>query len=441
MTQQPKPLFSKDAEEAILGVVLLDPQRFPEIDLDPGDFYLDRNRQLWEAFTSLFAMNKGIDQFTIASVIGEKELAELGGPAYLTKLVAEAPLGIYAADVVERVKDFANRRKAMDIAQELARSSYDTAEKLDINKIIERLLTITTEGPGGAVQWGRYLSELYDEIVTRMEDPKDLWGLPTGFGVFDRITGGLQPGELLILSGKPGEGKSLLAMQIAKNLGGQLPGAIYSAEMSGLQVVRRTVSETAGVPTRAMKTGKVDGSQMRQVTKAIGELSALPIYMDDNPYITTAQVRADLVRLKAQHNIGWFVFDYMLLAQDSNSLDEIQRTAILSRNFKLICRHLNIPGMVIHSMNKEGMGAINPGQHNLRGSGQVSYDSDLIVFLTDFQVMSPEDRAIPAHDIPNLRTMVFGKGRELEDPKKYFHLVKRLGFPAFGDYYPERRIP
>jgi hypothetical protein len=156
--------------------------------------------------------------------------------------------------------------------------------------------------------------------------------------------------------------------------------------------------------------------------------------MADSPNWTTAALRADLARLKLLYGVQWFVFDYLMLAGDVPEMEETPRTQIISRNMKLICRHLDIAGVVIHSMNKAGIDAAKPDQGSLRGSGQVIYDADLICFLTDFQPMTVTEQFMKPDEQKNMRTLLFAKGRELEDPRKFLHLVKLPTYPAFGDY-------
>jgi len=139
-----------------------------------------------------------------------------------------------------------------------------------------------------------------------------------------------------------------------------------------------------------------------------------------------------LSRLKAQQNISWFVLDYLYLLNDGGA-DEIERTSLASKGLKRICKDLNLAGIIIHSMTKGGMASEIPDQSDLRGSGQAVYDADLITFLTKFKPMTRQEEKIKEKDRENLRTLWFGKGRELEDPQRYIHFTKFQGFPAFAE--------
>jgi len=428
---------SREAEEALVGAVLKWPDDFDAIDVEPEDFYILRHRMIWQAFRALRSRNREIDELTVSEALRErKQLDDVGGSEYLSELIGCVPFGHNPQGSAEIVRGMAHRRNLLHLASEMAKASYDfqTDIQAKADEFMSRLAA-ANRMTGGAVHWSKFLSELYDEIDERAKDPKDIYGIQTGFADFDRVTGGLQLGESMILSGKPGVGKSMLAVQMAEQMADSAPGAIYSVEMKGRSVMRRLVSAKASVSTRALKSGRIDEGDWPAITQAIEALESKPVYMSDAAGWTTTSLRADLTRLKASCGVQWFVFDYLLLASDAPGADEIERSAVISRNMKLICRHLDLAGVIIHSMNKEGIAASVPDQQNLRGSGQVSFDADLICFLTEYQQMSPME-AIPKADRDNVRMLFFGKGRELEDPRKYLRLVKRPGYPSFADYAP-----
>jgi len=175
-----------------------------------------------------------------------------------------------------------------------------------------------------------------------------------------------------------------------------------------------------------------------KLTEAIDQLRGKPVYMSESETWTTASLRADLTRLKVQYQIRWFIVDYLYLMNDPGE-SEIEKTQNISRGLKHICKALDLSGLAIHSMNKAGMTngdgkAKKPGQADLRGSAQVNYDADLICFLKEFVPITSADNFVKPNEHDNMRTLWFAKGRELENPRKYIHLVKRPNFPFFGDY-------
>ena len=417
---------------------MVHPDRYAEIDLETNDFFIQRHQMIWSAIGGLHAQGKGVDFMTISDeLMRQNKLSEVGGVSALAGFVSY-DYSLEIETCAGLIRDAARRRAMIELAGDIARSAYD--QKSDIQsktgEFIDRISRLALS-KSSAEHWGKYLSELYDDIVARAANPSETWGIPTGLSRFDKITGGAQKGESIIISGKPGVGKSMIAMQMGEGMALSEPGAIYSVEMSGKQATRRSVSAVSGVWSSKLKSGRLDDSDWPHIAHAIEKLSALPVYMSDATGWTTTALRADLSRLKARYNIGWFVFDYLLLANDAPNLEQTERSQIISRAIKLICREQGLAGITVHSMNKAGIEKTRPDQQNLSGSAQVSYDADLICFLTEFVPVATVDGFISPADQKNMRTLFFAKGRELEDPAKYMHLVKLPNLPRFGDYASE----
>jgi len=428
-------LYNADAEKALLGSVLINPDIFSTIDVKSDYFFIQRNAEIWNAYINLYLRDVSIDFETVSDELDRMGwLSQIGGPAYLSTLLTITPTSLHAESYAQIIKDYAKRRNLLNIANKIATISYDKDSVLEdkLPILIDDITKVVAKS-NGAEHWKVYLDELYDDIHFRISNPKEIWGIPTGYRTFDKITGGLQKGEILLLSGKPGVGKSIWAMQAGEQMSSVSPGAIYSVEMPGIQTVRRDLSANSGVESRKMKTGNISDEEMTSILDSFDRLNKLPIYMSDSSNWSTSELRADLQRLKLKYGIEWFIFDYMFLASDGMQMSETERTSLLSRNFKLICRQLKLAGIVIHSMRKQGMEKTQPEQQELRSSGQVSYDADLICFVNEFIPMCPEDQSITPADRLNLRTFTFGKGRELEQPKQYIHMVKRPNIPSFGD--------
>jgi len=402
--------FNKDAENGLVGAAIVEPSVVERVDIRPQDFYISSNRIIWSTVIEL--QRKGIhpDVITLSEQLSiQGELDQIGGQAAVTGLVVNSVSAMGAEDYAKIVKDNSKRREVLKVAKTMARDALNKDRSVNINGYIDTL--VSSERPDqGAVHWSEYSRELNDEIAERRDNPPvdGIWGIPTGFGGLDRVTGGLQKGESCLISGEPGVGKSMLAVQACTQMARHSPGAIYSLEMHGKAVMRRVVSAAAKVPNRALKTGQ---APQAEIDRAVDELNRLPVYMSDAIGWDVTSLRADLSRLRLMYGIEWFMFDYLLLAGDMPGYSETERTGAISKGMKLTCRHLDLAGVIIHSMNKDGMRAEIPEMHNLRGSGQVPYDADLILFLTEFQPMSMTDQDIPFDDKNNMRTLFFGKGR------------------------------
>lgn len=422
-------IYSKEAEESIIGATIGDPVCFSELDIEPDDFYVSKNKTIWQTFIDLHRSGNTLDLVTIIDKLNRDQSENW--VLYLSECINDLPSWADARNYAGIIKDKATRRRMVQIASRIATTAHDPKSEIDksLPGFIDQL-SDTTKIQNGAVPLKNYLSMLYDDVEHKAENPAEIWGLETGFKQFDQITGGLQQGESMIMSGVPGVGKSIFAMQLGVNLGKSSPGAIYSMEMGAMQTTRRIVSGYGKIPTRQLKTGKLD--EWDGFISCIQELSLLPIFLSDSAGWTTTTLRADLSRLKAQHGIKWFVLDYLYLLNDGGA-DEIERTSLASKGLKRICKDLNLAAIIIHSMNKAGMASERPDQSDLRGSGQAVYDADLITFLTKFSPLTKQEEKIKPPDRENLRTLWFGKGRELENPRRYIHFTKFQGYPAFAE--------
>lgn len=434
-TQRP---HSQEAEQALIASVLIRPDLFVMLDIEPRDFHQVKHQQIWQVLSEL----DSIDFVTVCERLKAKnKLDAVGGSEYITSLLSSRVSSLHAEEYAETVRDYARRRGLLDLSNEIAKAAFDT--KTPVATRTAEFITSLVDASrtaAGAVHISGIISKLYDEVEERSRNPKDIWGIPTGFPTLDKLTGGMQLTELMMLSGEPGVGKSILGMQMGIQMAATCPGAIYSMEMGEKQLARRMLSGIARIPTRNIKTGRLQDDDWTAIVKAIEKLEKLNLFISDSSGWTTTSLRADLARLKAQYGVQWFVVDYLYLLNDGAGNDEIERTALASKGLKQICMDLNLSGIAIHSMNKSEMGKNGvPGNQSLRGSGQIIYDADLIAYLTKY-IAKPGDFSIDNSQQQNMRTLTFGKGRELEDHKKYFHLIKQSGFPLFGEV-EERSIP
>lgn len=402
-----KPIFSQEAERAVLGSVLINPEIFKTINLKEDDFYLEKHKAIWRVYQDISLSGGMIDALSVGERIKNINLIEL---------VSNVPSSLHAKEYAEIIREKAHRRNIVSLAGEMANTAYNQNANIgdEIPQWMTRLLS-STETTGAAEHIGVVLSELYDAVKARYDDPKDIWGVPTGLYEYDVMTGGHQAGEVTLLSGKPGLGKSILAIQMAFGMSNNCPGAIYEMEMGRVQTARRQVSTDSRVLVRKLKTGRMTIDDWAQFIEAIGRLENKPVYMSDYTGWTTASLRADLARLKAQHGIKWFVLDYVQLLNDRYGKDDSEKAAYVSRQIKNICKDLELSGLVINSMTKSEMESDKPSMAAQKGSAQLIYDADVVIFLVE--------------DGKNLK-LHFSKFRE-DTPERYIRLVRDDGFPAF----------
>lgn len=429
---------SREAEEALIGSVLINPEAF--YDLAPiikaSDFYIHRHQWVWKAFVTLAANRMDVDIVTVANALdADGKLKEVGGAAFLTALINQVPSSLNAVSYAKIIVGLSRRRKYIQIANEIASAAYD--EKQDVEKLPalmrDQFETMDTR-ENIFTPISQPLSEIYDEIESAEAHPREVWGYPTGFQKFDRETGGIERGQLVWLAGEPGVGKTWSLTQITLSMASVDPGALISMEMANKAIVRRALSGISGIRIKSMRSGLGLPGNWREVFgDSAAELERLPIFLSDRT-ITTDYLRAALKALKREQNIGWFCVDYALLFTD-RAENEIARTEVISRNLKHICNDLDLAGVVLQSVTKIAMdGAGNSNaKSGMRGSGQMIHDADLILFLTKFEELDDEDGAIREPDRENMVTLWTKKGRELEfNPN--LHLVRRNNSPFFEEF-------
>jgi replicative DNA helicase len=423
------------SEEALIGAVLVDPLVLDEIEteLTGADFYIHRHGWVWDAVQTLYRSEQPVDIVTVAAELERrKQLAEAGGMAYLTKLIGDVPSALHAPAYALQVVEAAERRGLLQVAHELAKAAYDESVTLaQVRAEVVSRLVAQQKLTGGAVPMREVLAALMDEVYARAANPQDVFGIPTGFTDFDKITAGLHRSEVLYIAGEPGTGKSLLAAQMAVQMAaGGHPGVIYEMEMGSKQLARRTIAGLSGVTTKDMRSGHVPADSWGPLVETFATASEWPLHISDYTGWTTTGLRADMARLKQTAGIEWFVLDYFGLLQDTYGKDENEREKLMSGAVKRLCKDLDLAGVVVHSMNKQGMSANVKRLEHISGSGRISFDADVVCFLTKH---IPSDGAMEDR---NLRTLTFAKYRE-DESNRLLHLVKRPGLPAFGDYTPD----
>ena len=364
---------------------------------------------------------KAIDLVTLSNELGDN-LVEIGGPAYLMALVGPNFFSHNAEHYADIVKEKAGRRNDLEIANAIANGAYNGG--VDRAKAISRL-TKNENIKNGAKPLREDLSSFMDMVSERAKSPRDIWGMSTGFPDIDKVLGGLQKQQTTMLVGAPAVGKTTLLLQWVLNLAKGGHGvALYEMEMDkNPRLIARLVQMLTGVPVRNMMSGRM-GEYWSQFNSGIEQLEAFPIYISDNPVMSTMQIRADVARLQARHNIELLALDYMNLLSDNDGGDANSNTANKARRFRTICREFDLAGVTVQSVTKEGMKAIVPHLADMSGSASVAFDADNVFFLIE----NP-DANIGNQKIYNL---VPAKGRDNDTSFKSIKLGKKAGQLEFN---------
>jgi replicative DNA helicase len=383
---------SREAEEAVIGSVLINPEAYYDVAsfLRADDFYIHRHRWIWETFSRLHERRVPIDFLTVSQELDQQgQLAEVGGPAYLTALINNVPTSLHAEAYGHIVEETAIRRKMLTAANDIAKLAYqqeasvesvmDEAEKA-VFGVSERRTTHDLRSIR------EVLSEYYDRIDQLAGRDIETLGVPTGFVDLDRLLGGLQPSDFLIVAGRPGSGKTAFMLSAAKNAAQKYKKhvAVFSLEMSSEQLVQRIIAQETGIDSQRLRTGKLDEEEWPLFTHAIEVLGDTIIFLDDTPALTPLQLRTKCRRLHLEFQLDLILVDYLqLMSSGVRSENRVQEVSYISRNLKVLARELNVPVLAAAQLSRaiEQRTDKEPVLSDLRESGSLEQDADIVMFI------------------------------------------------------------
>lgn len=383
---------SREAEEAVLGAVMINPEAYYDVAqfLQGDDFYIVRNRWVWEAFTRLHERRAPIDFLTITEELDRvNQLADVGGPAYLTTLINQVPSSLHAEAYGHIIEQNAVRRRMLTAANEIARLAYNQEQTIDtvIDDAEKAIFGLSERRMRHDVTpIKQVLSDYYDRIDELSQRPDEIVGVPTGLIDLDHILGGLQKSDLLIIAGRPGMGKTGFLLSVAKNAAQKHKKhvAIFSLEMSNEQLVQRLISQETGIDSQRLRSGKLEENEWPLFTQAIEVLSDTHIYLDDTPAITPLQLRTKCRRLAMEYSLDLVIVDYLqLMSGDTRNDNRVQEVSYISRNLKVLARELNVPVLTAAQLSRavEQRTDKKPVLSDLRESGSLEQDADIVMFI------------------------------------------------------------
>jgi replicative DNA helicase len=381
-----------EAEEAVLGCVLINPEAYFEVApiLRPDDFYLHKHRWIWDAFVGLHDQRLPIDIITVAEELERhNQLGEVGGSAYLTRLINAVPTSLHAEAYARLVEQESLRRRLLEAATDVAKLAYE--EGRDIGQVVN-----DAEAAIFAVSERRLnkelspikeaISEYYDRIKYLFEHQDEMLGVPTGFIDLDKLLGGLQQSDLLIIAGRPGSGKTGLMLNVAKNaaLTYRKHVAVFSLEMSNDQLVQRLISQETGIDSQRLRLADIHDHEWPLFVQAANVLSDAPIFLDDTPALTPNQLRSKCRRLDQEYGLDLIIVDYLQLMQgEGRNENRVQEVSTISRGLKQLARELNVPVLAGAQLSRavEQRQDKRPVLSDLRESGSLEQDSDIVMFI------------------------------------------------------------
>lgn len=401
------PPHSVEAEQSVLGGLLLDNAAWDRVaDLvAESDFYRSDHRLIYRHIAKLVASNRPADVITASeSLESTKELQSIGGIAYLSALANNTPSAANIRRYAEIVRDRAILRKLAEVATEVADSAYNPMGR-DATQLLDeaesKVFEIAEQGARGR-QGFQDMPPLLTQVVERIDllynrdNPSDVTGVPTGFVDLDRMTSGLQPGDLVIVAGRPSMGKTSLAMNVAEHVALQagLPVGIFSMEMGSTQLVMRMLGSVGRLDQHKLRTGRLQDQDWQRLTEAVGKLNDAPIHIDETAALNPLELRARARRLHRQYKqLGMIVVDYLqLMSAASQGENRATELSEISRAMKGLAKELNCPVVALSQLNRglEQRPNKRPVMSDLRESGALEQDADVILFIYRDEVYNPE---------------------------------------------------
>lgn len=386
------PPHSDEAERSVLGAVLLSKDAMIEVSelVSPEMFYGEGHAQIFEAMKSLYDDRQPIDVVTVSEWLKRQNLLKrVGGMASLAELATYVPTAAHAAGYARIIKDQYIKRQMITAASEVVEMSFDQSNDIDkiLDKAEQAVFGLSQRNiKKGFMHVKQALAESFDRLDELHKTAGGLRGVPTGIKDLDDALAGMQDSNLLILAARPGMGKTSLALNIAQFVAVEkkLPVGFFSLEMSNLELVDRLLVSQANIDAWKMKTGNLKDEEFTSLSEAMGMLADAPIFIDDTPGASIAEMRTKARRLQVEHGVKLLIMDYLQLATGGGKYDSrVQEVGAISQGLKNIARELKIPVVALAQLSRaiEQRGTKVPQLSDLRESGSIEQDADVVMFL------------------------------------------------------------
>lgn len=381
------------AEKSLLGAIMLSNESLPDVlmILRPGDFYEERHQIIYQSIIDLYDQHKPIDLLTLtADLRAKKKLKDVGGAAYLTEISNFVPAASHAKAYAEIIEKAAVRRRLIKAGTEIANKAYEDDAEVDnlVGKAEKELFEVSDKIiKSDYVAMDELLANAFDRIEELHKNKGALRGLKTGFADLDKKTAGFQKGDLVIIGARPAMGKTTLAQNLAYNIADiNKKGVLFfSMEMAANEIVDRMISDISGVDNWKMRTGNLSDEEFAKIGDALGDMDEIPIYIDDTSSMTIIELRNKARRAMHDHDIGVVIIDYLQLISGSDRYagNRVQEVTEISRGLKILARELDIPVIALAQLSRNVTGRDDPRPvlSDLRESGSIEQDADLVIFI------------------------------------------------------------
>lgn len=386
------PPHSEEAEVAVLGAILIDKNAIVEIAsfLRPSHFYKEDHEKIFDCILELYEEREPIDLVTLSEKLKKKGFyKDVGGSAYLSELVNSVPTSANVEHYAKIVKDHFTKRELITSASKISEMAFST--DADIKEILDKteqsVFHISQENlAGNFIPIKEALAESFDRLDELQKRGEGLRGVPTGFSELDHKLAGMQDSNLLILAARPGLGKTAMALGMAMNASvvKKIPVGMFSLEMSKEELVDRLLVAQADIDAWRLKTGKLTDEDFDRLQEAMGELADAPLFIDDTPGISIMEMRTKARRLQMEQGLKLLIVDYLQLINPGKSFENrVQEVSYISQALKNLARELKIPVLALSQLSRavEARGTKVPQLADLRESGSIEQDSDVVMFL------------------------------------------------------------
>ena len=408
-----------EAEQSVIGACLIDPDAIPRVAsiLKAGDFYDSICRDIWRAAFTIHERNEPIDLMTVNDEMGGDSMTQL------ITLTNEVPTSVHAEHYANMVAQDAARRRYLDASSQIAKAAFDRRPPEQVEELALKLIMDARANTNGRMKGlSRLVREYYDKIEALARRDGTL-GLPTGYGELDKIVGGLQRSDLIILAARPRMGKSSLAMCIARNVVKSGKRVLFfSLEMSSDQLMRRLTALESNISISVLKQGKLHESQWPSFMQSQDDLDSLPLWIDDSPGITPSYMRAEAMRLEATVGpLDLIIVDYLQLMRPGSRMSRYEAVTEIGQALKGIAKDLNVPLLALSQVNRncENRSDKRPQLHDLRESGDLEQTSNVVMTLYRDEIYDPDAA-------PGLAEIAVVKNRDGAEGTVNLHFLDHL---------------
>ncbi|OGE25723.1 replicative DNA helicase [Candidatus Daviesbacteria bacterium RIFCSPLOWO2_02_FULL_40_8] len=381
-----------EAEQSLLGALLIDKDAIVRIaeSLRPTDFYrTEQHGRIFQAILDLFEKREPIDLVTITDKLKQTESIDMvGGPAYLTTLVNTVPTSAHLEHYSKIIREHSLRRNLIAQATRLVDLAYDESQPLEsiLNEAEQGVFAISQQNvKRDFMPLKDLLSQSFDRLDELQKNSGKLRGVPCGFRDLDSKLAGFQDSNLIVFAARPGQGKTSFMLGVAQHVAVRLnlPVGFFSLEMSQEELVDRIIVAQADIDAWKLKTGKLEDTDLDRMSHAYGELAEAPLFIDDTPGLNLSEIRTKARRLQMEHGLKLLIIDYLQLVHGRNLENRVQEVSEISQGLKNLARELKIPVIAVSQLSRavESRGSRRPQLADLRESGAIEQDADVVMFL------------------------------------------------------------